>query len=238
MSDSPTFRVNFSRPMPIFPLDSVVLLPQQAIPLHIFESRYRAMVSDSLDGSGQFAMAVLAPETSGERASDEFGRAEVRPSVCVAQIAKHEKLPDGRYNIVIQGICRAKIEQESPPSVDRAYRTAMLAPVMNQDDPGPGLDQLRKWVTHELAEGSLRHLSAAGSVLGYLQDEQVPTVAVMELVGFALTTDHEIRYKLLNEASVSARAALLRGELAGLGRSLDLTEAQRQVELPKGCSWN
>ena len=52
MSDETAIQVNFGRPMPVFPLDQVTLLPQQVLPLHIFEPRYRQMVTDALDGSG------------------------------------------------------------------------------------------------------------------------------------------------------------------------------------------
>ena len=39
--------VNFSKPMPLFPLPEVVLLPHAIQPLHIFEPRYRLMVEHS-----------------------------------------------------------------------------------------------------------------------------------------------------------------------------------------------
>lgn len=222
--------------MPLFPLDSAVLLPQQSIPLHIFEPRYRALVSDALDGSGQFAMAVLQAEVDGEHPVDEIGRLRLRSSVCVAQIAEHHSLPDGRFNIGVQGICRARIVSETPP--EKSYRTAMLAPLINVDGDARGLEELRGWVSDELDSGPLRHLVAARKVLEFLRDDEVPTVAVLELVGFALTTDPEIRYALLSEPSVAARAGVIRSELAGLGRLLELSDAQREVDWPKGCSWN
>lgn len=240
MAQAPTFRVNFSRPMPLFPLESVVLLPQQAVPLHIFEPQYRAMVSDVLDGSGQFAMAMFDTNTAGEVRLDENDLPMLRPSVCVAQVAEHESLPDGRFNIVVQGICRARIVDETSAdlAIDRAYRTALLTPLMNQDDGGPGLEALREWVSDELEHGPLKQLSAATSVLGYLQNKDIPSAAVLELVGFALTTDPEVRYRLLDEPSVAVRAEVIRGELGELGRMLELSGLQRGVPWPKGCSWN
>lgn len=236
--DTPTFRVNFTRPMAIFPLGGVVVLPQQAIPLHIFEPRYRAMVSDALDGSGQIAMAVLDEDEQGEVPTDSFGRPRVRPCVCVTQMAKHETLPDGRYNIVVQGICRARIEEEMPPSVDRAYRTAMLSPMVDDSEPDDEVEALRVWVRRELELGALRHLSAAGSVLEYVRDEQVPTPAVLELLGFALTAEPDMRYRLLAEPTIAGRGRILQRELASLGRSIELSEPQRSMVLPKGCRWN
>ena len=70
MPDEVSIRVNFNKPIPLFPLDSVVLLPQQVMPLHIFEPRYRQMVDEALDSVGQIAMAVIdkgdLPEMSEE----------------------------------------------------------------------------------------------------------------------------------------------------------------------------
>src|SRR5580765_1551354 len=111
MSEETTISVNFGKPMPIFPLNSVVLLPHGVLPLHVFEDRYRQMVGDALDGSGQIAMAVF----EGADWKQEYHcRPPVRPAVCVGQIIQHHKLPDGRYNIALQGICRARILQELP----------------------------------------------------------------------------------------------------------------------------
>jgi len=53
-------RVNFGRPMPVFPLPDAVLLPHAIQPLHVFEQRYRQLVNDCLDGSGQIAIAAFA----------------------------------------------------------------------------------------------------------------------------------------------------------------------------------
>ena len=44
-----TIRVNFRRPIGLFPFADLVLLPHETMPLHIFESRYRQLVNDCLD---------------------------------------------------------------------------------------------------------------------------------------------------------------------------------------------
>ena len=93
-----TIQVNFGKPMPIFALPGVVLLPHSVLPLHIFEDQYRQMVGDVLDGSGQIALAV--PE---EGASEDlYGRVALKPAVCVGQIAQHEQMHDGRYNMLLR----------------------------------------------------------------------------------------------------------------------------------------
>lgn len=235
MSEAASIRVNFGKAIPLFPLDTAVLLPQQVIPLHIFEPRYRAMVGDVLDSSGQFAVAVYEGDAWKQ---NYHGNPPVRPMVCLAQIAEHEALPDGRYNLVIQGVCRAKILSHLPAEEGRLYRLAMLEPAIDDKAGEQELEDIRTWVTEMLEDGPLRHLAAAESVLAYVRNEEVPSVAVMELLGFALTTDPEHRYRLLAEPKASARAELLKADLGALGSLLQRAAAQRAEPWPKGCSWN
>jgi Lon protease-like protein len=224
--------------MPIFPLDSAVLLPQQVLPLHIFEPRYRQLIADVLDGSGQFAMAVFA----GDAWKQQYhGSPPVRPVVCVGQIVRHEQLPDGRYTLLLQGVCRARVVEEVPPDGQRLYRLARLEPLADDDDAPIAeieLDRLREWVARELAEGSLSRLAVAEQVLEYVRNDEVPTTAVLELVSFAIVTEPDLRYRLLAEGSPRARGRLLRGALADLSWLISRAVAQNPERWPKGVSWN
>jgi Lon protease-like protein len=234
MSDGQAISVNFARDVPLFPLDAIVLLPQQVLPLHIFEPRYRQMIDHCLDGAGQIAMAVI----------DEAPRhalspiASLRPAVCIGQIVQHEPLPDGRYNILLQGICRARIVRESPPAADRLYRAARLEPIGDANPDAAHLDALRSWIESELSQGPLRHLSLAEHVVEYVRDDSVPNAAVFELISFALLSDPGTRYRLLAEGDLDRRARILESELRDLASLITRSESQRPSEWPKGCSWN
>lgn len=221
--------------MPVFPLDAVSLLPQQVLPLHIFEPRYRQMVAHVLDGSGQIAMGVF----KGERWKQEYhGRPPIRPFVCIGQIVQHEKLDDGRYNVLMQGVCRATIIKEMPPSAERLYREAMLAPVGLQPVDEDDLAVARGRLGSMLSEGPLTRLAAASSVAEYVRNGQIPTSAILELVSFTILTDPEVRYRLLAEPDTSARAEIIESELKDLSRLLVRADSQKPWEWPKGMSWN
>ena len=103
--------------IPIFPLPNVVLFPNVFLPLHIFEPRYRDMVADSLEGDRIIGMTLLQPgfETAYE------GRPRVYPIGCAGVVTHAERLPDGRYNIVLRGIEKFRIDDEDG---DRSYRQA------------------------------------------------------------------------------------------------------------------
>ena len=83
--------------IPIFPLEDVMLFPRATRPLHIFEQRYRDMVDDALEGDRLIGMVLLEPGYE----ADYEDTPPVFPIGCVGIITEAEKLPDGRYNIVL-----------------------------------------------------------------------------------------------------------------------------------------
>ncbi|MEZ5990485.1 MAG: LON peptidase substrate-binding domain-containing protein [Planctomycetota bacterium] len=127
---------------PIFPLDSVLLVPGGMLPLHIFEPRYRAMVRDCLDGDRRFAMAAPMPGHS----SAKEARPPVHPVCCLGEIVDHKLLPDGRSLLLLKGISRARIlgelEVEAPYRVVRAELVPELRP--DDDSLERGVAELRQ----------------------------------------------------------------------------------------------
>jgi uncharacterized protein len=240
MAEETSIQVNFARPVPLFPLDSAVLLPQQVLPLHIFEPRYVQMVERVLDGPGQFAVAVFR----GEHWKQEYhARPPLMPAVCLAQIVQHERLDDGRYNILVQGVCRARILDEVPSPAsevgpERLYRVASLEPVGIDPEEETKLYGVRERLTELLEEGPLVQLTHAEWVVERIRNGDIPTGVVLELVSFALPTRRETRYRLLEEGDAGERAEIISRELSGLRRLIALARAQRPEEWPKGVSWN
>jgi len=111
----------FTGRAPIFPLPNVVHFPHLLLPLHIFEPRYRRMVADSIAGDRMLAMALLKP---GWEAAAVAPRPEVFQMTCLGRITAEHKLPDGRYHLVLQGLCRARILSED--NLDLPYRMARM----------------------------------------------------------------------------------------------------------------
>src|SRR6185436_8178490 len=107
--------------VPLFPLPNVVLFPRAVLPLHIFEERYKTMTADALAGERLVAMALLRPGWE----KDYYHRPEIEPVVCVGTILSHERLPDGKYNFLLQGHTRARVLGEHRAG-DTPYRLARL----------------------------------------------------------------------------------------------------------------
>ena len=126
------------RELPLFPLPDVVLFPQQLLPLHIFESRYRMLLQSVLESDKRFGIVRINPQSG---AMAEIG--------CCAEVLQHQTTEDGRSYVVTLGQQRFRllnINRETP------YRTAMVSwledePVGNQDSLGSLRDRVHKALT-------------------------------------------------------------------------------------------
>jgi Lon protease-like protein len=119
--DQPRSATPFPIPsrIPVFPLPNVVLFPKTYLPLHIFEPRYRAMVSDAVTSGQCIGMALLKDGWE----TDYYGHPPVFSTGCVGRLANVQTLADGRSNILLQGLERFEIEREW---YDHAYREATI----------------------------------------------------------------------------------------------------------------
>jgi uncharacterized protein len=87
----------------VFPLGGALLFPRMHLPLHIFEPRYRAMVSDALARDRRIGM--VQPRGAGDPPP-------LFETGCVGRIVDVEALPDGRFDIVLEGLARFRILRE------------------------------------------------------------------------------------------------------------------------------
>jgi Lon protease-like protein len=250
MSEPETIRVNFARPMPIFPLRSVALLPHAVVTLFIFEPRYRQMVQHVLDGTGQIAMATFEGD---EWKAQYEGQPPIRPAVCVGQIVRHEQNADGTYRIWLQGVCRATVAEEMPVgAVETAgehagdeilYRRAMLEPSDEESATESELAYVREDLEELLRWDPLAEVEQVRAAMEQLakHEGELPTSVVLDLLGLTLasmTEDTELRYRMLREGDPLRRAKLLTREFGTIASTLDIADRQYDPEAPKGVSWN
>lgn len=114
--------------LPLFPLPSVVLFPNVFLPLHIFEARYRQMVSEALAGDRLIGMALLKPgfEPHYDR------QPPIYATGCSGLITHAERLPDGRFNLILHGLDKFTIVGEVAPAPGQLYRRAEVATIDEQ----------------------------------------------------------------------------------------------------------
>ena len=115
----------FPSSLPIFPLPTIVLFPNVFLPLHIFESRYRQMIADSLAGDRIIGMVLLKPGFE-----DDY---ECRPPIyrtgCSGLITHVERMDDGRYNLILRGLEKFIVHGEEDPAEGTQYRRALVTTV-------------------------------------------------------------------------------------------------------------
>src|SRR5436190_1334396 len=100
----------------LFPLPNLVLFPHVAQPLHIFEPRYQELMADALEDDRLIALALLQPGWE----EDYHKKPPIYRMVCLGRILQEEKLEGGRYNLLLQGLCRARVREEL--KTDKLYR--------------------------------------------------------------------------------------------------------------------
>jgi Lon protease-like protein len=105
--------------IPIFPLEVTMLFPGVERPLHIFESRYRAMVVDALKGDRIIGMTTLKPGYE----ANYHGRPPIYEIGCAGVITDVEELSGGRFTIVLRGVVKFRVTSEDE---SRAYRLARV----------------------------------------------------------------------------------------------------------------
>jgi uncharacterized protein len=91
--------------VPVFPLTAALLLPGGRMPLNIFEPRYLAMVDDVIAGARLIGM--VQPRLDGARRPD--GEPELCEVGCMGRLTSLTETGDGRYLVVLQGVCRFRI---------------------------------------------------------------------------------------------------------------------------------
>jgi uncharacterized protein len=116
--------------LPLFPLPNVVLFPKAYLPLHIFEQRYRAMVQDVLADERPIGMVLL--REGWQDAS--LQTPPIYATGCAGVIVHHERLADGRFNVVLRGTRKFRVRSEV---LARPYREAEVDWLDGEEVPGP-----------------------------------------------------------------------------------------------------
>ena len=99
--------------LPVFPLSNFIIFPRTTVPLNIFEPRYIEMVDQSMKTNRLIGM--IQPKKSGQLKKPDLYKVG-----CVGKITSFNETDDGRYLIILNGICRFKIIDEI--SSDNLFR--------------------------------------------------------------------------------------------------------------------
>src|SRR5436309_5373234 len=94
--------------LPLFPLPNLVFFPETRLPLHVFEPRYRQLVTDAVSADKRFGIVLLRPGWE----ANYFGTPAVHHTGTLGEIEHVVSLEEGKYNILVRGQVRFRIVAE------------------------------------------------------------------------------------------------------------------------------
>ena len=200
---------NFSNRCRLFPLPGLVLLPHALLPLHIFEPRYRQMTRDALDGDQLIAMVQIRPARQDSPWTEPVPIMDV---ACLGRIVRHERLPDGRFNLLLLGCKRLGLVREF--QTDKDYRIAEARIIEDVETPEP--TPARRRVLIERFRAVCERRQPLDVDLVQLLESPIHLGSLADVIAHALGLPPMLKQGLLAEPSVAARLTVLESVLERL----------------------
>lgn len=212
--------------LPLFPLTGFLLLPGNWMPLNVFEQRYRNLLEDLLAESGDGAAYIGMIQPVLPRDDNHVDPMFVDPEEpalysvgCVGRLERCEPQDDGRFHVLLRGVCRFRVAEEIEHR--RGYRRARadyspfrgdLAEPEAPVDPDPLLAALREFATRQ------------GLEIDFARLELLPGPALVNGLSVALPFSPSEKQALLESDDVDHRREMLLS-LMGMGFPLGTDDA-------------
>jgi Lon protease-like protein len=196
--------------VPLFPLPDTVFFPHTILPLHVFEPRYKAMITDVLMSEQMIGVVQLRPGWD----ADYFGSPPIYKIFGLGRVIESERSVDGRYDILVAGLYRAQLVQE----IDHeTYRQAEVE-IINDYVPAERATEVRD--VHDILLEVLKKLSSAlpPDLKIYAGDdlESLSPGMLTDVMASLLVNDPYDRQSLLSEPNVARRQQLLRIQIQAM----------------------
>lgn len=178
--------------LPLFPLNTV-LFPGQMLPLHIFEPRYRLMISECLSQQSPFGVVLIreGEELGGEALPCDVGT--------TARIEQAHRLDDGRMNILCVGQSRFKVASlhHNRPFLSGDVELWPWEPLVDETAAEPRSTQMRQLLT-----AYLRRLAKATGNTVQLDDMPGEPAPLANLAAIVLQIPNSEKQELLAAPSI------------------------------------
>jgi Lon protease-like protein len=179
----------------IFPLAGALLFPRMHLPLHIFEPRYRALISDAMARDRRIGM--IQPRGLGETP-------ELYDVGCVGHIVHVEALDDGRFNILLEGVSRFRMIGERTVSTPFRQIDARL-------DEWPDAEEapLPSVVRADLEAESRRYADLRGYTIDWESVGRLDDEALVNGIAQVVPFDVPAKQALIEAPTIADRAELI-----------------------------
>lgn len=182
--------------LPIFPLP-LVMLPNELLPLHIFEDRYRQMLRDVEQEGNFFGVTLFEPQES------FIEMPPVGTVGCVAEIRESETLPDGRSNILTLGIVRYRIANYI--DAGEPYLVAEIEFFEDEKEPASEVGPLADEVFGLFERMAIAAFKMSGNRGRLPEIQRTDAEALSFLITAAFNFDNDKKYGLLEMTSTLGR---------------------------------
>ena len=207
--------------LPIFPLNTV-LFPGAALPLHIFEDRYRIMIGECIAGDREFGVCLL-------RKGEEVGApAEPHDIGTTARITSVQRLEDGRMNIMCKGVRRFHVQRIVEQTPYLIAEVAILEPRTSEDERTTDLAQTAAALFAEYIRLTLAISNQWSRAIETPTDPE----KLSDFIAGRLAVGMKTRQRLLEELSPKRRLEIESEALARLIRTL-----HRRVQVARAGRW-
>ncbi len=178
----------------IFPLAGAIMFPGMQLPLHIFEPRYRALVSDALARDRMIGM--IQPSGRGPQS-------KLFSVGCLGRIGDVEALEDGRYNIVLEGLQRFTVLRELDSTTQFRQIDGELWDETDEDD------VLSIAERAGLEQESRRFADAQGYAVDWASVEKLDDYALVNIIAQIAPFDAAAKQALLETRGLGERSELV-----------------------------
>ena len=182
----------------LFPLPNAVFFPNTMLPLHIFEPRYREMTREAIEDGIPIAIVRLKEprhvNARGLPAFSEIGGAGF--------VLHHQRLPDGRYNILLEGVSRIRIIEEIDS--EKLYRVGR-AELIPESYEHPEQVQALIATLRGCVMGLKPHCERLSEALAKTMNNVQDPAALVDTIASIIISDPDHRQMLLEQPHVDAR---------------------------------
>ncbi len=229
----PALPDDFDNTVKLFPLPNLVLFPGVVQALHLFEPRYRQLLSDAIQGDGLISMALM----QSPRKPDLPDAADLCRTVCIGKVVTHVRLDDGRFNVLLMGIRRARLVREI--NQGKLYRMAEVELVTEIFQGSPRDErQLREGVVRQFRNLTERRPSIDVAALDQLLESEIPLGQLLDLITYSSGAEPNQQQAVLDELDINRRGRLVLELLQRQHELAQTTRARPVSDFPPGFSLN
>lgn len=211
----------------LFPLPNLVLFPHVIQALHIFEPRYCEMLSEALESDHLITMALLDRGWENEYQ----GQPKLSDVVCIGRIISHSPTGDGRHNIFLAGLQRARILEEL--QVETGFRQARVEIVEDLPFADAAAEEAALQELLEVFRAMIPKDALNSKTFSDLLTRKLPLGVLTDVIAYAVNLPIATKQYLLGEASIETRFRVLIDNLTTLVDSSDDPKSSSPAKGPR-----